>query len=116
MIAYQFSGIKVTLQDGSAYIINMKDFVNVAGFSSANPGQYMQGKYPFMIFGLPAAALAMIMAAPKGQNRKLAFSTVVGAALTSFLTGITEPIEFTFLFLAPALFYGFHAVIAAISF
>jgi PTS system glucose-specific IIC component len=121
MLAYQFAGKVVTLSDGTQYVINMKDFVNVTlpggvVFSSANPGQYMQGKYPFMIFGLPAAALAMVMAAPKGQNRKLAFSTVIGAALTSFVTGITEPIEFTFLFLAPALFYGFHAVAVAISF
>ena len=121
MLAYQFAGKVVTLSDGTQYVLNMKDFVNVTlpggvVFSSANPGQYMQGKYPFMIFGLPAAALAMVMAAPKGQNRKLAFSTVIGAALTSFVTGITEPIEFTFLFLAPALFYGFHAVAAAISF
>jgi len=82
----------------------MKDFVNIEGFSTANPGQYMQGKYPFMMFGLPAAAAAMIVAAPKGQNRKLALSAVLGAALTSFLTGITEPIEFTFLFLSPVLF------------
>ena len=115
-IANQLSGLSVTLADGSKYIINMKDFVNVEGFSTANPGQYMQGKYPFMIFGLPAAAAAIIMAAPKGQNRKLAFSAVFGSALTTFLTGITEPIEFTFLFLAPGLFWGFHAIFCAISF
>ena len=60
----------------------------------------MQGKYPFMMFGLPAAAAAMVMAAPK-ENRKMAGSLVASAGATSFLTGITEPIEFTFLFLAP---------------
>ena len=63
MLAYQFAGKVVTLSDGTQYVLNMKDFVNVTlpggvVFSSANPGQYMQGKYPFMIFGLPAAALA----------------------------------------------------------
>ena len=115
-IANQLSCSTVTLADGTKYIINMKDFVNVAGFSTANPGQYMQGKYPFMIFGLPAAAAAIIIAAPKGQNRKLAFSAVFGSAVTTFLTGITEPIEFTFLFLSPGLFWGFHAIFCAISF
>jgi PTS system glucose-specific IIC component len=60
----------------------------------------MQGKYPFMMFGLPAAAAAMVTAAPK-ENRKMAASLVASAGATSFLTGITEPIEFTFLFLAP---------------
>ncbi|WP_052663405.1 PTS transporter subunit IIABC [[Mycoplasma] testudinis] len=84
-------------------------------FAGVNPGQYEQGKYPFMIFGLPAASAAMVMAAPK-QNRKTALSIVGSAALTSFLTGITEPIEFTFLFLAPWLFWGVHTVYAAISF
>ncbi|WAM02882.1 PTS transporter subunit EIIC [Mycoplasmopsis felis] len=63
-----------------------------------------------MIFGLPAAAAAMILAAPK-ENRKLALGTVVPAAFTSIITGVTEPIEFTFLFLAPLLFWGFHALI-----
>ncbi len=65
-----------------------------------NVGQYMMGKYPFMMFGLPAAGAAMVMAAPK-ENRKMASSIILSAALTCFLTGITEPIEFTFLFLAP---------------
>lgn len=114
--ANQFVGSHVTLADGVSHVINMKDFVNIKGFSTANPGQYMQGKYPFMIFGLPAAGAAMIIAAPKGENRKLAFSAIIGAVFTTFLTGITEPIEFTFLFLAPALFWGFHATLCAISF
>lgn len=71
-----------------------------AAFPGVNPGQYEQGKYPFMVFGLPAAAAAMVMAAPK-ENRKQAGSIVISAGLTSFLTGITEPMEFSFLFLAP---------------
>ncbi len=78
-------------------------------------GRFMQGKFAFMQFGLPAAAAAMVMAAPK-ENRKQALGTVFPAALTSFVTGVTEPIEFTFLFLAPYLFWGFHAVMAAFSF
>ncbi|SYV97746.1 EIICBA-Glc 1, partial [Mycoplasmopsis edwardii] len=57
-----------------------------------------------MIFGLPAAGLAMVMAAPK-ETRKIAFGTVLPAAITSLTTGVTEPIEFTFLFLAPYLFW-----------
>lgn len=81
--------------------------------SSVNVTQYMEGRFPFMNFGLPAAAAAMVLAAPK-EKRKFAFSAVFGAALTSFLTGITEPIEFTFLFLAPWLYYGFHAFMAGI--
>ena len=78
--------------------------------------QYQKGIYPVMIFGLPAAALAMIAAAPKGEGRKTAFSAVIGSALASAITGITEPIEFTFLFLSPALYYGFHGVIAGVSY
>lgn len=75
----------------------------------------MQGKYPIMIFGLPAAGAAMVMAAKK-ENRQIAMSVIGAAAFTSFLTGITEPIEFTFLFLAPALYFGFHCVMAGLSF
>ncbi|MGL4343433.1 MAG: glucose PTS transporter subunit IIA [Metamycoplasmataceae bacterium] len=85
------------------------------GSAGVNIGQYMQGKYPFMMFGLPAAAAAMVMAAPK-ENRKMSLSIVGSAGLTSMLTGITEPIEFTFLFLTPWLFWGFHAFFCAISF
>lgn len=68
---------------------------------------YQQGKFSIMMFGLPAAGAAMIMAAKK-ENRQVAMSVIGAAALTAFLTGITEPIEFTFLFLAPILYYGFH--------
>ncbi len=80
-----------------------------------NPGQYQQGKFTFMLFGLPAAGAAMIMAAKK-ENRQVAMSVIGASAITSFLTGITEPIEFTFLFLAPYLYYGFHVWMAAFSF
>lgn len=77
-------------------------------------GRYMTGKFPFMMFGLPAAALAMYHEA-KTERRKVAAGILLSAALTSFLTGITEPLEFTFLFIAPLLF-AVHAVIAGLSF
>jgi glucose-specific phosphotransferase system IIBC component len=77
-------------------------------------GQYLTGKFPFMMFGLPAAAFAMYRQA-KDSQKKIAGGILFSAALTSFLTGITEPIEFTFLFIAPWLF-GIHAVIAGLSF
>jgi PTS system D-glucosamine-specific IIC component len=77
-------------------------------------GQYLTGKFPFMMFGLPAAAYAMYRQA-KDSQKKIAAGILGSAALTSFLTGITEPIEFTFLFIAPWLF-GIHAVIAGLSF
>lgn len=68
-----------------------------------------------MIFGIPAAATAMLVATPK-ENRKQTFAIVGSAALTSFLTGITEPFEFTFLFASPVLFWGVHATFCALSF
>ncbi|MGB8021884.1 MAG: PTS transporter subunit EIIC, partial [Candidatus Nanopelagicales bacterium] len=77
-------------------------------------GRYMAGKFPFMMFGLPVAAYAMYRQA-KDSQKKIAAGILASAALTSFLTGITEPIEFTFLFIAPWLF-GIHAVIAGLSF
>jgi glucose PTS system EIICBA or EIICB component len=77
-------------------------------------GAFTTGKYPFMMFGLPAAALA-IYHESKPQHRKVVGSLMVSAALTSFLTGITEPLEFSFLFVAPLLF-AVHAVFAGLSF
>ncbi|AKG33982.1 glucose-specific PTS transporter subunit IIBC [Paenibacillus durus] len=77
-------------------------------------GTFTTGKYPFMMFGLPAAALA-IYHESRPENRKLVGSLMVSAALTSFLTGITEPLEFSFLFVAPMLF-AVHAVFAGLSF
>lgn len=74
----------------------------------------MAGGYLFKMWGLPAAALAMWrMARP--ENRAKVGGIMISAALTSFLTGITEPIEFSFLFVAPLL-YGIHAVLAAVGF
>ena len=76
--------------------------------------RFMSGKFPFMMFGLPGAALAMYRCA-KTEKRKVAGGLLFSAALTSFLTGITEPLEFTFLFVAPLL-YIVHCVLAGLSF
>ena len=76
--------------------------------------RFMTGKYSFMMAGLPGAAYAMYKCA-KPENRKVVGGLLLSAALTSFLTGITEPIEFTFLFVAPAL-YVLHCVFAGLSF
>ena len=86
---------------------------NKARFS-VEATRFMSGKFPFMIFGLPAAALAMYRAA-KPHKRKIVGGLLVSAALTSMLTGITEPIEFTFLFVAPVM-YAVHCVLAGLSY
>ncbi len=76
--------------------------------------RFMSGKFPFMIFGLPGAAFAMYRAA-RPEKRKLVGGLLLSAALTAALTGITEPIEFTFLFVSPLL-YGIHCVLAGLSY
>ncbi|WP_102026142.1 glucose-specific PTS transporter subunit IIBC [Salirhabdus sp. Marseille-P4669] len=83
-----------------------------AGDPSA--GTFMAGLFPFMLFGLPAAALAIYQEA-KPENKAKVAGIMGSAALTSFLTGITEPIEFSFLFVAPILFL-IHCVFAGFSF
>lgn len=80
-----------------------------------NIGRFQNGKFPFMMFGLPMACLAMYLASPK-ENRGGVLGIYASAAGTTFLTGITEPIEFSFLFVAPWLFYGIHMPLATISF
>ncbi|HIH0070731.1 TPA: glucose-specific PTS transporter subunit IIBC [Staphylococcus aureus] len=77
-------------------------------------GKFMQGEFPVMMFGLPAAALAIYHTA-KPDNKKVVAGLMGSAALTSFLTGITEPLEFSFLFVAPLLFF-IHAVLDGLSF
>ena len=77
-------------------------------------GTFMTGKFPFMMFGLPAAALAIYHEA-RPERKVVVGGLMVSAALTSFLTGITEPLEFSFLFVAPLLF-AVHAVFAGLSF
>lgn len=76
--------------------------------------RFMSGKFPLMIFGLPGAALAMYHCAKK-EKRKVAGGLLLSAALTSMLTGITEPIEFTFLFVAPLL-YVIHCIFAGLAY
>lgn len=77
-------------------------------------GTFMVGKFPFMMFGLPAAALAIYHCA-KPKHKKVVAGLMGSAALTAFLTGITEPLEFSFLFVAPILFV-IHTLIAGLSF
>ena len=76
--------------------------------------RFMSGKFPLMIFGLPGAALAMYTCA-RPEKRKVAGGLLLSAALTSMLTGITEPIEFTFLFVAPVL-YVIHSIFAGLAY
>lgn len=85
---------------------------DIARFFAGDPtAGILSGAYLFKMWGLPAAALAMWRAA-KPENRVKAGGIMISAALTSFLTGITEPIEFSFLFVAPVL-YAVHALLAA---
>ena len=86
---------------------------NVTQFS-VEATRFMAGKFPFMIFGLPAAAYAMYKSA-RPEKKKIVGGLLLSAALTAMLTGITEPLEFTFLFVAP-LMYGVHCVLAGLSF
>lgn len=81
---------------------------------SANATRFFTGEFVVMIFGLPGAALAMYTTA-KSSKKKVVGALLLSAALTSMLTGITEPIEFSFLFVAPVL-YGIHCVITGLSY
>ena len=81
---------------------------------SVSATRFMSGKFPLMIFGLPGAALAMYRCA-KPEKRRVAGSLLISAALTSILCGITEPLEFTFLFVAPLL-YVIHCVFAGLAY
>ena len=105
----------------TAYFAQLSSMSSLVGASSADMARivsgttrFMAGKFPFMMFGLPAAALAMYhTAAP--SKKKVVGSLLASAALTALLTGITEPIEFTFLFVAPAL-YVVHCILAGLSY
>jgi PTS system N-acetylglucosamine-specific IIC component len=100
------------------------DFKNSAGqivhgdlnrFFAGDPtaGQFMSGFFPIMMFGLPAAAIAIAHSA-RPERRKAVLGMMISLALTSFVTGVTEPIEFSFMFIAPVL-YAIHAVLTALS-
>lgn len=88
---------------------------DLARFFAKDPtaGTYMTGFFPIMMFGLPAACLAMVVTA-KPSKRKATAGMMIGFALTAFITGITEPIEFAFMFLSPLL-YAVHAVLTGLS-
>ena len=81
---------------------------------SVDATRFMAGKFPLMIFGLPGAALAMYRTA-RPEKRKAVAGLLLSAALTSMITGITEPLEFTFLFVAP-LMYAVHCVYAGLAY
>ena len=95
------------------FFAQLADSANVAHFS-ADATRYFSGEFIFMIFGLPGAALAMYKTA-RPEKRKAVEGLLLSAALTSMLTGITEPLEFTFLFVAPAL-YAIHCVFAGAAY
>jgi PTS system N-acetylglucosamine-specific IIC component len=88
---------------------------DITRFLAGDPtaGQFQAGFFPIMMFGLPAAALAMAHTA-RPERRKVVLGMMVSLALTSFVTGVTEPIEFSFMFIAPLL-YALHAVLTAAS-
>lgn len=94
--------------DQTIFFEQLKDGVDFTA------GTFMTGKFPFMMFGLPAAALAIYHTA-KPERKKVVGGIMASAALTSFLTGITEPLEFSFLFVAPLLF-AIHTIFAGLSF
>ncbi len=85
-------------------------------FAAGDPsaGLLTSGFYPILMFGLPGAALAMIHVANKKKQRRVAFGILSAAALTAFLTGVTEPLEFAFMFVAFPL-YIVHAVLTGLS-
>ncbi len=106
------------------FLFEFGEFVNSAGqtlkgdsarYFGGDPsaGKFMASEFPIMLFGLPMAALAMILRA-KPDRRKAIAGIMISAALTSIITGITEPIEFAFLFVAPVL-YVFHVALAFLA-
>jgi PTS system N-acetylglucosamine-specific IIC component len=112
------TGLHHILNNVAWFIVG--DFHGATGdlkrFFAGDPtaGAFMAGFFPVMMFGLPAACLAMYHAAPK-ERRRAVGGMLMSMALTSFLTGVTEPIEFSFMFLAPLLF-ALHAVLTGLAF
>lgn len=116
---------RVLIVTGLHHILNniawflLGDFEGATGdlrrFFEGDPsaGVFMSGFFPVMMFGLPAACLAMYHSAPSGRRRAVG-GLLISMALTSFLTGVTEPIEYTFMFLAPVL-YAIHALLTGVS-
>jgi N-acetylglucosamine PTS system EIICBA or EIICB component len=116
---------RILIVTGLHHILNnvvwflLGDFAGATGdlkrFFAGDPnaGAFMSGFFPVMMFGLPAACLAMYRSA-RPERRKAVGGMLLSMALTSFLTGVTEPIEFTFMFLAPLL-YVLHAVLTGVA-
>jgi PTS system N-acetylglucosamine-specific IIC component len=109
---------------GLHHALNSVFWFDVAGINDLNnflsgegtygvTGQYMTGFFPIMMFGLPGAALAMYLTA-KTTRKKLAYGILFAGAVSSFFVGVTEPLEFSFMFLAPVL-YLVHALFTGIS-
>ena len=109
---------------GLHHALNSVFWFDVAGINDLNnflagtgtygvTGQYMTGFFPVMMFGLPGAALAMYTTA-KSSRKKLAYGLLLSASVSAFFVGVTEPLEFSFMFLAPVL-YLFHALFMGIS-
>lgn len=111
------TGLHHILNNVAWFIVG--DFNGATGdlnrFFAGDPGAgaFMSGFFPVMMFGLPAACLAMYHAA-RPERRKAVGGMLASLALTAFLTGVTEPIEFTFMFLAPVL-YAIHAVLTGVA-
>ncbi|ONI40856.1 PTS glucose transporter subunit IIBC [Candidatus Epulonipiscium fishelsonii] len=98
---------------GLHHALNSVFWGNIEGGVLGQTGMYMAGFFPMMMFGLPGAALAMVHCS-KPENRKVTIGILSSAALCSFFTGITEPLEFMFMFLAPPLYF-IHSVLTGIS-
>jgi glucose-specific phosphotransferase system IIBC component len=106
--SYKTAAGNIVHGDMTIFFAQLKDNVKLTA------GYFMQGEFPIMMFGLPAAALAMYHTA-RPKKKKMVAGLLGSAALTSFLTGITEPLEFSFLFVSPMLFF-IHAVLDGLAF
>ncbi|UII56324.1 glucose-specific PTS transporter subunit IIBC [Cytobacillus spongiae] len=107
--SYTNAAGEIVRGDQAIFMNQIKD-----GVQELTAGTFMTGKFPFMMFGLPAAALAIYHEA-RPERKTIVAGIMASAALTAFLTGITEPIEFSFLFVAPLLF-AIHTIFAGLSF
>ena len=106
--SYTTAAGEIVRGDMTIFFAQLRDGVEITA------GNFMAGEFPIMMFGLPAAALAMYHTA-RPERKKLVAGLLASGALTSFLTGITEPLEFSFMFLSPILFL-IHAVLDGLSF
>ncbi|MCF3942302.1 glucose-specific PTS transporter subunit IIBC [Oceanobacillus alkalisoli] len=106
--SYTTAAGEIVRGDMTIFFAQLRDGVEITA------GNFMAGEFPIMMFGLPAAALAMYHAA-RPERKKLVAGLLGSGALTSFLTGITEPLEFSFMFLSPILFL-IHAILDGLSF